>query len=595
MTRRLRATLLGSAGVVASIALVTAQGRGAGEWTTSGFDAQRTGWVRADARLTKAAVQKGELKFLWKAKFDNEARQLESLTAPVLQDFFVGYRGFKSMAFLGGSGDKVFAIDTDLARPYWTAPITYGVATGGQPPSSWECPGGLAAMPSRRTAMAPSTFGGGGGPGRGAGAKSAVGEPGKGAAVLAERAAAQARGGPPPFTPRNDPPPPTGGRSRNPMAPVAFGGVDPLYVMGSDGQLRTLRVSDGADMSPTVPFLPPNTRASALTYVDGMVYTTTSNGCGATPNALWAIDLSDDKKPVTKWTTGGANIVGANGLAFGTDGTIYVAVGRAADGAASPSTNGHGGARRYAEAIVALDRVTLEPKDWFSAEGADFNTSPMVIRHKDKDLVAVTANDGRLYLLDGASLGGADHKTALHVTPKYTASGAGGALATWEDEGVRWVLAPTVGAPPSGVAFTPAAAAAAPPAAAPAAGTAPRGSIVAFKLVEEGGKASLQPAWRSRNLVSPLAPIVVAGVVYAASSGEFRPAEGAAALTAAQRAQRSLPAVLYALDGASGKELWSSGRTITSFARAGLSAGGGQVYLVTYDNHLYAFGIPMEH
>ena len=53
--------------------------------------------------------------------------------------------------------------------------------------------------------------------------------------------------------------------------------------------------------------------------------------------------------------------------------------------------------------------------------------------------------------------------------------------------------------------------------------------------------------------------------------------------------------MLYALDGATGKELWSSGKTITSFARAGLAAGGGQVYLVTYDNTLYAFGIPLEH
>jgi hypothetical protein len=41
--------------------------------------------------------------------------------------------------------------------------------------------------------------------------------------------------------------------------------------------------------------------------------------------------------------------------------------------------------------------------------------------------------------------------------------------------------------------------------------------------------------------------------------------------------------------------LWSSGKTITSFARAGLSAGSGQVYLVTYDNQLFVFGIPMEH
>jgi hypothetical protein len=26
-----------------------------------------------------------------------------------------------------------------------------------------------------------------------------------------------------------------------------------------------------------------------------------------------------------------------------------------------------------------------------------------------------------------------------------------------------------------------------------------------------------------------------------------------------------------------------------------LSAGGGQVYVVTYDNTIYAFGVPMEH
>ena len=46
------------------------------------------------------------------------------------------------------------------------------------------------------------------------------------------------------------------------------------------------------------------------------------------------------------------------------------------------------------------------------------------------------------------------------------------------------------------------------------------------------------------------------------------------------------PAVLYVLDAASGKTLWNSGTKITSIARGGLSAGGGQVYLVTKDNHL---------
>jgi hypothetical protein len=592
MTPLMRAGVAGTLCAALSAALVTAQGR---EWTTSSFDAQRTGWVRSDVRVSKAAVEKGEFAFLWKAPFDNDAKQLESLTQPVLQDFLVGYRGFKSLAFLGGSSDRVFAIDTDLARPYWTAHLTYGVATGGQPPSTWECPGGLVATPTRRTPLAPSTFGGGFGGGGRTPAKSAVGEPGKGAAVLAERAA-RGPGGPPPG-PRNDAPPPAA-TGRKPMAPVPFGGVDPLYVMGSDGLLRTLRVSDGAEMSPTVPFLPPNTRPSALLYVDGMVYTSTSNGCGAAPNAVWALDLSDDNKAVKTWKTGGPGIVGASGPTVGTDGTLYVAVGpapaRESGAAAQPSTNGHGAAasdaRRYANAIVALDRFTLEPQDWFTADGADFNTSPTVFRFNDKDLIAVSGNDGKLYLLDSASLGGADHKTPLFVTPKYSASGAGGALATWEDEGTRWVLAPAVGAPSSEIKFTPAAGAAA----APATG-ASRGSVVAFKVVDAGGKATLQPGWQSRNLVSPLAPIVVNGLVIAASSGEYRAPAAAAPVSAAQRAQRSTPAVLYVLDGATGKELWTSGRTITSFARAGMAAGGGQVYLVTYDNHLYAFGIPIEH
>ena len=57
----------------------------------------------------------------------------------------------------------------------------------------------------------------------------------------------------------------------------------------------------------------------------------------------------------------------------------------------------------------------------------------------------------------------------------------------------------------------------------------------------------------------------------------------------------SAPAVLYVLDASTGKMMWSSGTKIASFARGGLAAGGGQVYLVTYDNQLYAFGIPLEH
>jgi outer membrane protein assembly factor BamB len=67
-------------------------------------------------------------------------------------------------------------------------------------------------------------------------------------------------------------------------------------------------------------------------------------------------------------------------------------------------------------------------------------------------------------------------------------------------------------------------------------------------------------------------------------------------MTAAQRAQKSHHAVLYALDASTGRELWSSGTTITSFARGiGPSGGDGQIYVTTYDGMLYAFGVPLEH
>ena len=78
---------------------------------------------------------------------------------------------------------------------------------------------------------------------------------------------------------------------------------------------------------------------------------------------------------------------------------------------------------------------------------------------------------------------------------------------------------------------------------------------------------TLEPGWASRNVPSPLGPIVVNGVVFAAASGN-----------------RSTRAVLYALDGDTGRELWTSRAAITSFAQGGLVAGAGQVYLVTYDN-----------
>ena len=96
----------------------------------------------------------------------------------------------------------------------------------------------------------------------------------------------------------------------------------------------------------------------------------------------------------------------------------------------------------------------------------------------------------------------------------------------------------------------------------------------------------------SRDLTSPITPLVMNGVVFAVAGGG---ASGTPQATAAQRAQRSKPAVLYALDATTGKELWTSGTAITSpVFGVGPSGGDGQVYVVAYDGTVYAFGMPME-
>ena len=172
----------------------------------------------------------------------------------------------------------------------------------------------------------------------------------------------------------------------------------------------------------------------------------------------------------------------------------------------------------------------------------------MVFEHAASVLIAASARDGRIHLLDSHRLASSKATESLN-----SASVAAAAVASWAaPDGTRWLLVPRAGA------------------------------IVAWKVVDHDGVPTIQPGWVSRDMITPLTPIVISGVVFTVSSGEFR-------------AQPSSPAVLYALDATTGKELWNSGTAMTSSARGGLSGGGGQVYVGTNDGTLYAFGFPMEH
>jgi outer membrane protein assembly factor BamB len=280
-------------------------------------------------------------------------------------------------------------------------------------------------------------------------------------------------------------------------------------------------------------FVPANTRAAGLiivTTADGptVAYTATINGCGSQPDAVWAMELGSERKPVTSFQIKGATIAGTAGPSLGRDGTVYLTT--------------TAGQSALSSALVALEPVTLKLKASSTIPDAEFTSSPLVFQWNDKDVI-VAAGKSKLYLFDSAALS-SGAITSASAADRFAA----GALASWQDaHGTRFVAVPS-----------------------------PRG-IVTFKLVEEDGKLAFQRAWTSRDMASPVAPVVVNGVLFAASSGTG-----------------ALPSVLYAIDAVTGKDLWNSGKTITSRVTGSLSAGQGNVYVPGADGTLYAFGFAIE-
>ena len=540
MRKKILRSVVSCACLVAGVAAVRAQlGRREAEWMTSGGDAQRSHWIPADARISRETLERPGFQFLWKVRLDNQALQLNSLTPAVLIDRYIGYRGFRSLAFVGGSSNTVFAIDTDLSRMEWQHRFPLPAA-----PGSLACPGGLTANVARETTAryAPLEAIGGGLGGRSAPASSAIGEAGEGAVTLAPALAAAGR------EPVRRPQ-----RLRLPAL---------LHVITGDGMLHSLFISNGMEGGPPLPFLPPNANAQGLIVLDGVAYTATGN-CEGAASGIWALDVA--AKQLNKWLPSHGAITGEAGPAFGPDGTVYAAT--------------------DAGELVALSAGNLRSIGTYSTGGRPFTSSPVVFPFKGKTLLAAATKDGRIHLVDVASLGGLDNQKLLFTTPAYASDGGfrPKAFATWQAlDGVRWLLAASDAAPPSSAGFS------------AANGAVTNGAIAAWRVVDRNGAVSLEPGWLSRNLISPLTPVIINGVVFAVAGGEFQPAGGS--VPTPERVSKSSAAVLYALDGATGKAIWDSGTTINSFVHSGgLSAQAGQVYLETFDETLYAFGFPMEH
>lgn len=489
----------------------------AANWTTFGADPERTGWARDESVLSRENV--GHMKLLWSKKLDNTVRELTGLTAPVVLGNLFTPKGVLDIVIVGGSADKVFALDGDTGAVLWSKEFHTEQKPKQQP--DWLCPNALNATP-----------------------------------VI------------------------------DPKTKTA-------YVIASDGMLYALQVVNGEQVRPPQQFVPPFSKVWSLNLVNGVLYTPVSQGCNGAKSGVYTLDLKQrDAQPnFFQSSTAGAGIWGRAGLAV--DSTTGVAYGATGDGPWDPSKG------KYSDTVLAvnpaaklLDYFTPSNFEWITRKDLDMgNCSPVLFKHGDRKLLATGGKEGLLVMLDTASLGGADHRTAIYRTARLTndevqfqGQGIWGAFASADDaSGTPWLYVPIWG---------------------PAAKDAPKfavqhgeahdGSIMAFKLAG-GARPALSPAWISQNLSAPEPPVVANGVLYVLSTGEnvIQVDTAGNLYKTSQRAETKKHAVLYGLDAYTGAELYSSGDTIRDWAHfSGLAVNNGHVYLISHDNTVYAFGLP---
>jgi outer membrane protein assembly factor BamB len=580
------------AATIAATGIVWSQGRGnPTEWPTAYGDAQHTSWIRNDVSISPETMSQPGFELQWKTTLESPVRHGVALGAGVITS---GVNIFTPLSTIGAPSNQVFAVDNDTGNLFWTRRFEGALAAG-----TATCPGGISGTLTRMVNLTPLPPGAGRAGGRGRGSySSAVGEPGAG--VPLPNRGGGGRGAPapattpppaaaptPPATPASPPAasaiPPGQWRTSpfptNAAAQGSWGGLfrpsGVVYAVSADGMFRTLGLVSGKDVQRPAPFVPAGARFSDLIAVNDKVYTATTGGCGGAADGVWAIDIVSDTKSVVSWKTNGGSPLGS--VAFATNGTAIVAIG--------PGNVTAGG---YANAIVALDPKTLAVKDWFKQPGVEFAAPPVLFQEAGKDIVAATARDGRILLLDAGSLGGANHDMPLFASASLTggtATFAAQSPAMWQErasaqsaagttpaassappagDGPRWMLIPVTGPLPASLN-------------AAGNGAVSNGAILGVKLAYQDSKFSVQPAWVSQNIAAPLTPIVVNGVAFAAA------------------APSNAPAALYALDGTTGKSLWNSEKAITSpLSGRSFWIGSGHVFVGTRDGTVHAFGFAME-
>lgn len=381
----------------------------------------------------------------------------------------------------------------------------------------------------------------------------------------------------------------------SPVANAAGSSPRLVYTLTVDGYLHSINAATGDEVGKPIK-VTPHAYAKAnglnLNAKNNTIYTITGQGCGSSggrnPNTVYAIDLKT-RETITLQPDQ-AGIWGDGGPSIGADGTVYTETG---DGAYDEA------AKKLSTSVLAVDPETAQIKnyytpdnhEWLTERDMDMNFTPVIFPYKGRELLVASGKEGRYYLVDTKTMGGANHETPVYKTPlvsnlnvNFQTEGSWGGGATWEDKsGTRWFVVPIGGATNPDVKFP------------ITYGPIPDGATIAFKVEDVNGKTQLVPAWISRDMITAETPVIANGVVFALAGGEFtgQGHDGGAGLwSAMERVQRSVPSILYALDGETGKELWSSGHEVGSFVhQGGMALADGRVVFGTNDGTVYCFGL----
>src|SRR6202790_5145124 len=89
------------------------------DWLTWGYDQERTGWNKGETTLSKDNVSRLELK--WSTQLTTPPKEivLSTLTAPLVVEGVSTPQGRRTLVFVVGSDDTVFALDSDTGKLLW--------------------------------------------------------------------------------------------------------------------------------------------------------------------------------------------------------------------------------------------------------------------------------------------------------------------------------------------------------------------------------------------------------------------------------------------------------------------------------------------